>query len=385
MAWTVGGESEYFSRDSEKCLGNVDEMYTFFSQRGWKKNAIAGFLGNVFRESTCNPGLIEIGGSGHGLVQWTPPKNLYDVLDVLYGGHTDWFLGWKQCEVIYAEYQESVGEENRGIEPQWYPTSTWAVTWNMWAHDESRSPEDCASIFMACYERPGVLAESERRENARYFYDYLEGKPPAPGGDVGGLQYLYKKGSMLIGNNGVIFYKNSPNVWIANKSSGNGGSGNAGNAVSLMKELLANPRINYSQSLRWYNLTPYTDGKYYGDCSSLVIEIYQKTNGITIGTYTGDMNPSFSTVVDSGKKRPDLNNLKPGDLMFFGDSSIGEIGSVPTNMPSDARGHVEMYLGNGRCGGHGSGIGPTEKDALTYGENREASGYSGYAGSVRYV
>lgn len=68
------------------------------------------------RKSTFNPALIEIGGTGHGLVQWTPPTDLYKVLNVLYGNHDDWYNGEKQLSVIFAEFQQSSGIKNWGID-----------------------------------------------------------------------------------------------------------------------------------------------------------------------------------------------------------------------------------------------------------------------------
>ena len=104
---------------------NASIIWDYFRQKlGWNVNSVAALLGNMQGESTLNPGLIEVGGgttsagAGHGLVQWTPATDLYKVLDVLYGGHEDWYDGNKQLGVIYAEYQESMGEAHRGIEPQ---------------------------------------------------------------------------------------------------------------------------------------------------------------------------------------------------------------------------------------------------------------------------
>ena len=124
------------------------------------------------QESKFNPALIEIGGTGHGLVQWTPPSNLYDVLDVLYGSHDDWQDGDKQCNVLYAEYEESTGLAHRGIEPQWYPSSYSSMDWKTWA-SSTQDPGELALIFQANYERPASL-HPERAEYARKWYDILK-------------------------------------------------------------------------------------------------------------------------------------------------------------------------------------------------------------------
>lgn len=170
--WITGGESEYFEDYGDKQKNNAACIYSFFYFKGWTLQAIAGFCGNVMQESKFNPALIEVGGTGHGLVQWTPPTDLYNVLDVLYGSHDDWQDGNKQCSVIYAEYEESTGMAHRGIEPQWYPSSYSSMDWKTWA-SSIQDPGELALIFQANYERPANL-HSERAEYARKWYDILK-------------------------------------------------------------------------------------------------------------------------------------------------------------------------------------------------------------------
>lgn len=172
--WIQGGTSEYFTRS--KMENNAICIYNFFIRRGWTIQAIAGLLGNIQQESTFNPNLIEIGGTGHGLVQWTPPSNLYDVLDVLYGSHDDWYLGDKQCNVIYAEYEEACGFADRGIEKQWYETSTYPMSWLEW----SKSTGDVgtlALVFQRNYERPASI-HPERYDYAHEWYEFLKTLTP---------------------------------------------------------------------------------------------------------------------------------------------------------------------------------------------------------------
>lgn len=170
--WIIGTDSEYFEDYGDKQKNNAACIYSFFYFKGWTLQAIAGFCGNVMQESKFNPALIEVGGTGHGLVQWTPPTDLYNVLDVLYGSHDDWQDGNKQCSVIYAEYEESTGMAHRGIEPQWYPSSYSSMDWKTWA-SSTQDPGELALIFQANYERPASL-HPERAEYARKWYDILK-------------------------------------------------------------------------------------------------------------------------------------------------------------------------------------------------------------------
>lgn len=178
--WIIGTDSEYFEDYGDKQKNNASCIYSFFYFKGWTLQAIAGFCGNVMQESKFNPALIEVGGTGHGLVQWTPPTDLYNVLDVLYGSHDDWQDGNKQCNVIYAEYEESTGMAHRGIEPQWYPSSYSSMDWKTWA-SSTQDPGELALIFQANYERPASL-HPERAEYARKWYDILKLIDPKPPG-----------------------------------------------------------------------------------------------------------------------------------------------------------------------------------------------------------
>lgn len=158
---------------------NARIIYNYFAAVGWSSKAIAALLGNMQGESTLNPGLIEVGGgttsagAGRGLVQWTPASNLYDVLDVLFSKHDDWYDGNKQCQVIYAEYQESTGEAHRGIEPQWYQTANYPITWDAWAHNTESTLQYLTQAFIENYERPGTTNHPERWGYAEYWYQRI--------------------------------------------------------------------------------------------------------------------------------------------------------------------------------------------------------------------
>ena len=168
--WIYGGESEYLPYASQK--NNAQCIYGFFYYKGWSLEAIAGFCGNVQQESTFNPRLIEIGGTGHGLVQWTPPEDLYKVLDAVYGNHDDWWDGDKQLNAVYAEFEQSTGRHDWGIEPQWYQTPNYRITWDEWA-SSYEDPGYLALAFEANYERPGST-HPERAEYARQWYEFLK-------------------------------------------------------------------------------------------------------------------------------------------------------------------------------------------------------------------
>ena len=77
MSWTIGN----FYLTTEQMQGNAREVLSFFEQKGWSLNAIAGICGNMQSESNINPGIwqsLQEGNysGGFGLVQWTPATDM---------------------------------------------------------------------------------------------------------------------------------------------------------------------------------------------------------------------------------------------------------------------------------------------------------------------
>lgn len=106
--------------------------------------------------------------------------------------------------------------------------------------------------------------------------------------------------------------------------------------------------------------------KGYSDCSAAVMKAIQAAAGINIGANTSAQinNRSKGKVVhETTGYYPDESKLLPGDCLYFKGN---------TSHPLDV-GHVEMYVGNGQCIGHGSGTGPTVKNLKTYCKGRATS------------
>lgn len=145
---------------------NARYIYQYFTRKGWTLNAIAGVLGNMQRESTINPGLWQSKDEGNldvglGLVQWTPASKLINWATS--NGYSDYTDIDCQLAKIMDEF------ENGG---QYYKTDDYPLSFYEFSRS-AQSPEYLASAFLHNYERAGVSAEEERRENARYWYDYL--------------------------------------------------------------------------------------------------------------------------------------------------------------------------------------------------------------------
>lgn len=164
LEWIKG--NRYLS--SSEMQNNAKIVYRYFSKQGWTLNAVAGMLGNMQRESTINPGIWEslqpyIPGGGYGLVGWTPYQRITDWLSS-HGYAID--DGNGQLAKIQEEWLDP------SAEVVWIETSDYPISFNEFVAS-TESPEFLASVFLYNYERAGVAAESERRQYARYWYDYL--------------------------------------------------------------------------------------------------------------------------------------------------------------------------------------------------------------------
>ena len=163
---------------------NAVNIYDYFrTQLGWNITSVCAMLGNIHAESGINPGLIEEGGgttsagAGRGLVQWTPASDLYNVLDAVYGSHDDWYNGAKQIRCIYAEYEQTTGAHNWGIDGQWYKSTLhpeYNLTFPQFASNELN--KDITYLVGAwCweYERPGAPRMEARLEYAQHWLNYF--------------------------------------------------------------------------------------------------------------------------------------------------------------------------------------------------------------------
>lgn len=165
LEWIYG--NRYLSQSEME--NNARLVWNYFGSLGWTLNAVAGMLGNMQRESTINPGIwqnldpSQPSVLGYGLVGWTPGTRI-----------TNWLTshgyeltsGEGQCAKIQEEWQHPE------IEVVWITTDEYPETFNEFVSSHE-SPEYLASCFLYNYERAGVAAEDERRQNARNWYNFL--------------------------------------------------------------------------------------------------------------------------------------------------------------------------------------------------------------------
>ena len=121
-----------------------------------------------------------------------------------------------------------------------------------------------------------------------------------------------------------------------------------------------------------------TTQKGYSDCSSAVRAAIKAATGIDIGSNTSaqinNRTKKGIVVHTTDGYFPDESKLLPGDCIYFKGN---------TSHPLDV-GHVEMYIGNGKCCGHGSGTGPKIRNMKDYCQSR-ANSKKRYFMAIRWI
>lgn len=183
MAWISGN---YYLSTQAELDNNAWEVWRCLSGYGCTVNGVAGILANMQAESTINPGIWENLSPtttpditrGYGLCQWTP-----------WNKYADWAgAGWenngdKQCERIKYEADNGIQWfENYAAPNIGLPVFPDITLWQMLTSTDAA--EDLASKFLVYYEHPNeqylVGTNTVRRNNATYWYAFLQGAPPTP-------------------------------------------------------------------------------------------------------------------------------------------------------------------------------------------------------------
>lgn len=128
--------------------------------------------------------------------------------------------------------------------------------------------------------------------------------------------------------------------------------------VALYETILG--RNHYSQGAvkRQCVYDPYSDGLFYSDCSSSILNTYYKAGIIdwkegNTATIHYNFNPAEVPIING---IPEEASLRIGDCLMYRGNDPGR----PLQI-----GHVEMYVGNNTLFGHGSGT-PSAKSMTEY-------------------
>lgn len=178
----------------------------------WSPNAICAILGNMTAESSVNPMRNEVGGSGYGLVQWTPKSNLQKRAKAIGRAST---YNTMYTELLVIDY-----EAKKGI--QWYSTTNYPLSFKEFMKSDG-SLLYLTGAFMCNYERPAdqsadaIIRRYNRTDGAMgttQWYEYLYGEtPPSPPEPpeppephpITGWNYKAKPMIFLPPNKGLLF------------------------------------------------------------------------------------------------------------------------------------------------------------------------------------
>lgn len=165
-AWI--SNNRYLSESQKQ--NNAKLTYNKLSAYGWTLNAIAATLGNFERESTINPGIwqnLDSGNMrlGYGMAQWTPASK-----------YIDW-ANSKGYDIKNGDYQLSFLQYETDSNHYWVQRDGYNITFAEY-QKSTAEPEYLAMVFLRNYENAGIAAASERKKNARKWYEYLGGYTP---------------------------------------------------------------------------------------------------------------------------------------------------------------------------------------------------------------
>lgn len=186
MAWV----SENRLLTQVEMENNANIIISYYRSLNYADETIASILGNMQLESTLSPILSEFGGSGYGLVQWTPVSKLQNHCTTL--GYSPYTSGDVQLKVIDKELGTASVNE-------WYTTSAFinnyissGATSDMIGVTPSEfktnsinfSVDKLTILFMVGYERPSydpnVNHIATRKQYAQSWYQYMGGTPTPP-------------------------------------------------------------------------------------------------------------------------------------------------------------------------------------------------------------
>lgn len=358
---------------TQQQINNATYIHDYFINQGWTSNAIAGMLGNFVSESGLNPDLHQYGGGpGYGLAQWTASavqgwcnSNGYDYRTL-------------QGQCAYIQYQMTHGQ-------QYYPSRYSRMTANEYMHS-NESAYNLGMIWLNNFERPANRNQPARGQQAQYWFQYFQNhggttapteQPSQPAtsgnGDVmqqrgtfrvayglnvrqapstsaaivakysGGQSFTYDSKVVSNGYLWVSYMSYSGArryVAIKNLSTGQtfGTDSNnfsfTGMSTNTPSTTPQNPSSQGSKAEQIISLARQQLGKpyVYGatgpnsfDCSGLVQYVYRQAGVNLPRTAAQQSNQGYSV---------SMNNLQPGDLLFWGN-------------PGSAY-HVGIYTGNGK-------------------------------------
>lgn len=360
-------------------------VWGFLINNGFSEAAVAGIMGNMDAESGINPEAIQPNGDkAYGICQWAGERK-NNLIRYASNKGCQWTDLATQLEFLLEELQS--GGQYLGSKAEKYKSLSEFMN--------ATDPAQAAVDFEKSFERAGKPVLEKRIEAALYYYNQFTGKtfdsPRATQGSTGGISTgaavataaatvgsaISEGGSILDKIKSAFttgFGMSAIFGGLSSSSSGSetSGTGDVNYNGTPISENPAGPNlapgstpVDYLKSVAGrvdYSMSgPRNPELGSADCSSTVQWAVKKATGKDIGGSTPAQynDDDLNTVwYDGGKVAQSLpSNIQPNDILFFSRPN-----SAFTAGRADRVGHVEVYEGNGMMIGHGSGMGPKEKE-----------------------
>lgn len=278
------GSDVYLTLSQQKFNGkSAINYFKNLSTYGWSNNSICAILGNMCFESSLNPQLQQRGGSGYGLVQWTPKSNLTSRAKAIKQGNT-YDTMFTQLSVIDYEVKNK---------KQWIKTTRYPLTFEEFVTDNTHDILYLTGAWLCNYERPADQSDSNISKRCNgdsshmgsiNFVDMVGGDV-SPDGNINGFLEWCEK----IANDNKYLYKLG-----------------AGHGVDW----------NY--------------GGVYFDCSSFISFGLHNGGGYALDTQftTANQKQELTDLGFNVFKYENKKNLQRGDIVFYNNESGGHTEAV---------------------------------------------------------
>lgn len=192
---------------TDKQIHNAYRVRAGLMQQGYNDVAIAGVLGNMQVESGISGGALQgisahlahlpnqgehladlsnsviqqywcslsNSGYGTGLIQWDIKSNTNKIADFAIANNSDWYSGALQLYKLDTEFQHDNTHPDHPL--FWF--GDYHETWAEYKQ-YAGTPENAADIFRVNRERGGNDSINERKQNARYWYQFFIDNPSPP-------------------------------------------------------------------------------------------------------------------------------------------------------------------------------------------------------------
>lgn len=186
MAWINGISGPL--NDKQQMQNAQMLVNGLYGKKGWTKESVSALIGNAHAESSVNPSRHEIGGTGYGLLQWTPMQKLVNYCNSIGKKYT---TGEAQLAMINHEVDAGL---------QWIPNRKGAYAGGSsyrGSYKDFRTNKDKLSVnalteaFMWNYEGPRAdaafasLATRQAFANRAFKELKWDESDPGSGGDGG--------------------------------------------------------------------------------------------------------------------------------------------------------------------------------------------------------